>query len=135
MLKSIATAAAVFVASQGTATAADNAYRAKAVAYMLGNGDGLLMSKAKISVKLVDSNGDGIPEALVMDSNPSSCGSGGCAANILDLTGSKARSMADLLGFDLKVLPTKTGAWRDVLLVSRHTTKMVFRDGQYVFVH
>lgn len=133
MLKSIAIVAVALVGIHGAACAAEDAYRAKAIAFMSGNGGDQAGAKAKFTIKLVDLNGDGTPEALVIDNNPDSCGSHGCAANILDLTGPKARSMADLLGFDLSVLPTKTGGWRDVGLSSTKTTKLVHRGNMYVF--
>jgi hypothetical protein len=77
----------------------------------------------------VDLNGDGIPEALARIESPFSCGSHGCAAYILDLSGPTARSIGDFIAFSLEVLPTKTGAWRDV---SVNGFKQVFQAGKYV---
>ena len=89
---------------------------------MAGNQAG---STANFSIQLVDLNGDGVPEALVIDTSPDSCGSHGCAANILDLTGPKARSMADLLGFDLKALSSKTGGCTPIICSSVKRTRFI----------
>lgn len=85
-------------------------------------------SKPNISLNLVDLNGDGIPEALVRVESPNDCGSRGCTAYALDLTGTTARSIGDFTAQTLTVLPTKTGAWRDLSL---NGVKMVFQGGKY----
>ena len=134
MLRAIVTAAVVLVVCHGAACAAEDAYRAKAMAFMLADSGGLI-TKSDVEVKLVDLNGDGVPEAIVTDNGPTSCGSHGCSISILDLTGPKARSMADLLGARVNILPTKTGGWKDVSLVSVQTTKLVHRGNMYVLAH
>lgn len=84
-------------------------------------------SKPKISIELVDLNGDGIPEAIV-DTN-FSCGAHGCYAYVLDLKGPKARSIGEYIGVaEIKELPTKTGSWHDI---SVNGYKQVYRAGQY----
>ena len=92
------------------------AYRAKAMAFLAediadARGSG---SNPKVSLTLVDLNGDGIPEALARIESPGSCGTRGCTAYVLDLSGPSARSIGDFIAHRLEVLPTKTGAWRDV---------------------
>ena len=78
----------------------------------------------------MDLNGDGIAEALARIESPDSCGSHGCTAYILDLSGPTARSIgADYMALSLKVLPTKTGAWLDV---SVNGFKQVFQAGKYM---
>jgi hypothetical protein len=112
-----------------------SSYRAKAMAFLAQDiADARRSgSNPKVFLDLVDLNGDGIPEALARIESPYSCGSHGCAAYVLDLSGPSARSIGDFirLAFSLKVLPTKTGAWRDVSLDG---TKHVFQAGKYVSV-
>ena len=103
------------------------AYRAKAMAF-LKQGDAGSGSNRKYFVDLVDLNGDGIPEALARVESFEDCGSRGCAAYVLDLTGPTARSMGDFIAQSLKVLPSKTGGWTDVSLNGH---KKVFRAGKY----
>ena len=97
-------------------------YRAKAMAFIQPEGE----PKTKFSLNLVDLNGDGIPEALARVED--SCGSRGCTAYVLDLSGPTARSIGDFTAHTLKALPTKTGAWRDV---SVNGYKQVFKAGKY----
>jgi hypothetical protein len=82
-----------------------------------------------VFLDLVDLNGDGIPEALARIESPYSCGTRGCTAYVLDLSGSAARSIGDFTAHSLKVLPTKTGEWRDV---SVNGIKQAFQAGKYV---
>src|SRR5215470_1985217 len=108
----------------------DSSYRSKAMAFLAqdiadARSSG---SNPKVFLDLVDLNGDGIPEALARIESPDSCGSHGCTAYILDLSGPTARSMGDYIALILKVLPTKTGAWRDV---SVNGYKQVFQAGKY----
>lgn len=86
-------------------------------------------SNPKVFLTLVDLNGDGIPEALARIESPASCGTRGCTAYVLDLSGPTARSIGDFTAQSLKVLPTKTGAWRDVSL---NGIKQVFQAGKYM---
>jgi hypothetical protein len=48
------------------------------------------------SIKFVDLNGDGIPEALVIINDPQWCGSHGCSAFVLDLRGPAAKDIGIL---------------------------------------
>jgi hypothetical protein len=108
------------------------AYRAKAMAFLAhdiadARSEG---ANPKVSLNLVDLNGDGIPEALVrIEGGPPICGASHCPAYVLDLSGPTARSIGDfLVQQSLKALPTKTGAWRDVSLDGG---KMIFHAGKY----
>src|SRR3954454_23504790 len=107
------------------------AYRAKAMAFLADDiadarGSG---SNPKVSLTLVDLNGDGIPEALTRIESPGSCGTRGCTACVLDLSGPSARSIGDFIAHSLEPLPTKTGAWRDV---SVNGFKQAFHAGKYM---
>jgi hypothetical protein len=102
------------------------AYRAKAMAFLMEDMDD---KKPKISLDLVDLNGDGIPEALARIESPSECGTRGCTAYVLDLSGPGVRSIGDFTAQTLKALPTKTGAWRDLAL---NGIKESFHAGRYV---
>ena len=102
------------------------AYRAKAMAFLMQDLDD---KNPNISLDLVDLNGDGIPEALASIESPSECGTRGCTAYVLDLSGPTARSMGDFIAQSLTRLPTKTGAWQDVAL---NGVKMSFHAGRYI---
>src|ERR1700746_2238249 len=106
--------AALFLFAQSVAAqqapnapAADTAaYRAKAMAFLM-QGDAGSGSNRKVFLDLVDLNGDGIPEALARVESREDCGSRGCTAYVLDLTGPTARSIGDFTAHSLKVLPSK----------------------------
>jgi hypothetical protein len=106
-------------------------YRAKAMAFLADDIAGARTSGSNPNVFLnfVDLNGDGIPEALARIESPNSCGTRGCTAYVLDLSGPAARSIGDFTAHSLQVLPTKTGAWRDV---SVNGIKQTFQAGKYV---
>ena len=57
-------------------------------------GAGLPAKESKASIKFVDLDGDGIPEAIVMSADPQDCGSHGCSTNVLDLRGPAAKDIA-----------------------------------------
>jgi hypothetical protein len=69
------------------------------------------------SIKFVDLNGDGIPEALVIINDPQWCGSHGCSAFVLDLRGPAAKDIGDFTAFDLQPLSTQTRGWRDISVI------------------
>lgn len=102
------------------------AYRAKAMAFLVQD---ITDENPKVTLDLVDLNGDGIPEALARIETPSECGTRGCTAYVLDLSGPTALSIGDFIAQSLKVLPTKTGVWRDVAL---NGIKMSFHAGRYI---
>src|SRR5215469_16524220 len=110
-------AGALFLLPCTPTFAFDSSYRAKAMAFLAqdiadARSSG---SNPKVFLDLVDLNGDGIPGALARIESPYSCGNHGCTAYILDLSGPTARSIGeDYIALSLRVLPTKTGAWRDV---------------------
>ena len=129
MIKTVGVAAAVFaLAPVVTLKAVAEDYKAKAMAFLTKDAG---ETKPKITLTLVDLNGDGIPEGLATVTSPIDCGSHGCTAYVLDLTGPRARSIGDFIAFDrdLKALPTKTHGWRDVSL---NDIKQVYRNGKYV---
>lgn len=118
------------IGSPVQAAASTAAYRAKALAFLAGEGSSASAAafNPHFSVTLIDLNGDGVPEALVTDSSPDACGSHGCSANVLDLRGPKARSIGDFISWDVKALSSKTGGWLDIS-IGEH--KQVFRGGKY----
>ena len=99
--------------------------RAKAMAFLTKDNDG---DNPKISLKLVDLNGDGIPEGLAVVNSQMECGSHGCAAYVLDLSGPTARSIGDFIAFDVVPLKSKTGPWLDIS-INGHRQK--FHAGKY----
>ena len=67
-------------------------------------GAGLPAKELKTSIKFVDLNGDGIPEAIVMSTDPQDCGSHGCSTNVLTCVGPAAKDIGDFIAFDLQPL-------------------------------
>jgi hypothetical protein len=131
LVSALLEAGALFLLSCTPTFAFDSSYRAKAMAFLAqdiadARSSG---SNPKVSLNLVDLNGDGIPEALARIESPYSCGTRGCTAYVLDLSGPTARSIGDFIAHSLTVLPTKTGAWRDV---SVNGFKQVFLAGKYM---
>lgn len=107
------------------------ALRAKVTRYIaeFERGTGLKGApKPDAAIDLVDLNGDGTPEALVVLKGGTYCGARGCTAFVLDLRGPKARSIGDFIAAELRALPTKTGGWRDIDL---NGYRMVYRSGKY----
>ena len=124
-------AGALFLLPCTPTLAFDSSYRSKAMAFLAQDiADARRSgSNPKVFLDLVDLNGDGIPEALTRIESPYSCGTRGCTAYVLDLSGPTARSIGDFIAHSLTVLPTKTGAWRDV---SVNGFKQVFQAGKYM---
>jgi hypothetical protein len=124
-------AGALFLLPCTPTFAFDSSYRAKAMACLAQDITDARSSGSnpKVFLNLVDLNGDGIPEALARMESPDSCGTRGCPAYVLDLGGPTARSIGDFTAHSLTVLPTKTGAWRDV---SVNGFKQVFQAGKYM---
>ena len=81
------------------------------------------------TMTLVDLNGDGIEEALVVYNHPTSCGSRGCSAFVLDLSGTQACSRGDFIAFSLEAGSGTKGGWRDVVL--NGATSIPFNNGHY----
>jgi hypothetical protein len=130
LVSALLAAGALFLLPCTLTFAFDSSYQAKAMAFLAqdiadarSNG-----SNPKVFLTLVDLNGDGILEALARIESPDQCGSRGCTAYVLDLSGPTARSIGDYSALSLKVLPTKTGAWQDV---SVNGFKQVFQAGKY----
>src|SRR5271165_4835334 len=71
------------VAAQG---ASEITLREKVTQYFHGD-------LASASIRFVDLNGDGTPEAIVVFNDREDCGSHGCSASVLDLRGPTAKSV------------------------------------------
>lgn len=65
---------------------------------------------------LVDLDGDGTPEALVLTQDPDHCGSGGCDLYVLARKGPSWRTVtvASVTRAPIRVLPTSHHGWRDL---------------------
>ena len=88
-----------------------------------------LGASSKGSVQCVELNGQGPREALIVLDEPSSnCGARGCVVFVVDLSGSKARSLGDFIGTSLEPLRTSAAGWRDLSL---NGTRMTFQNGVY----
>ena len=70
----------------------------------------------RYSVAKVDLDGDGIAEAIVYESGPYSCGTGGCELFIARRHGSGWRLVTNvsLVRPPIRVLATKSHGWRDL---------------------
>lgn len=86
-------------------------------------------AEADIHIEFVDLNEDGTPEAFVFSRRDHDCGSRGCAAYVLDLSGPDATSLGDFIGSKLEAAAGRTNGWRDILLEGQ---KFVYRSGTYV---
>ncbi len=93
-------------------------------------GAGLPAKELKASIKFVDLNGDGIPEAIVMSTDPQDCGSHGCSTNVLDLRGPAAKDIGDFIAFDLQPLSSRTRGWRDLAITGNRKTNVVRFNGR-----
>jgi hypothetical protein len=110
-----------------TASAQDDASaRAKILGFMAKSG--IRANESDVSIRLVDLNGDGKSEALLVFKGQMHCGNRGCAANVLDLRGAEARSVGDFIATTLEVLPSSTNGWRDLSL---NGNRMIFQNGEY----
>ena len=113
------------VGAQGTT---DLAARRKVEDYVQKNSS--LPKEA--TTKFVDLNGDGTPEALVIFADPNDCGTHGCSAFVLDLSGPAAKDIGDFIAFDLQPLSSKTRGWRDISVIgSRNGTRVRFNGQVY----
>ena len=110
--------------AQGTADVAAK----KKVEQFLRAGDPA--KELKASIKFVDLNGDGIPEAIVVSTDPQDCGSHGCSTNVLDLRGPAAKDIGDFIAFDLRPLSSRTRGWRDLAVTGNRNTNIVRFNGR-----
>jgi hypothetical protein len=95
-------------------------------------GASLPAKELNASIRFVDLNGDGTPEALVISNDPQDCGSRGCGAFVLDLRGPAAKGIGDFIAFDLQPLSTQTRGWRDISLIgSRNASRLRFNGQVY----
>ena len=86
--------------------------------------------QGKTTIRFVDLNGDGAPEAIVIRSGPQDCGSHGCSANVLDLRGPAAKDIGDFIGFDLQPLSSQTRGWRDITLTGNGSSARLRFNGK-----
>jgi hypothetical protein len=84
----------------------------------------------RIEITFVDLNRDGAKEALVIIRDPTWCGTRGCSAFALDLSGPDARSVGDFTAHELSPLGTVSNGWHDVTLGSG---RFVFDGARYRF--
>ena len=110
--------------AQGTADVAAK----KKVEQFLRAGDPA--KELKASIKFVDLNGDGIPEAIVISTDPQDCGSHGCSTNVLDLRGPAAKDIGDFIAFDLRPLSSRTRGWRDLAITGNRNRNIVRFNGR-----
>ncbi len=76
----------------------------------------------------VDLNRDGMPEALLTLDGRDWCGTMGCSAWVLDLTGAEAQSLGDFISHEMQALGTMTNGWHDLSLNGH---RQVMRGGSY----
>jgi Protein of unknown function (DUF3828) len=93
-------------------------------------GADLPAEESKASIKFVDLNGDGVPEALVVSEGPQDCGSHGCSAFVLDLSGPAAKDIGSFIGFGLEPLSSQTRGWRDLSLIGSRGNHPVRFNGR-----
>jgi hypothetical protein len=127
--------AALILMLWGVATSAaemtDGALRAKAMEFVdsFVESAGLPRGEnATVTIELVELNGDAPREAFVIVKGGHWCGSRGCSAVVLDLSGAAAMSVGDFIAAELDALPGTTNGWRDIAV---NGTRHVYRDGGY----
>lgn len=64
----------------------------------------------------LDLGGSAVPEALVVFNGSLFCGSRGCSAVILDMSGPQARSIGDFIAVSFTPLESRTNGYRDVAM-------------------
>lgn len=109
----------------------DNVLRGKAMAFVAAFLDsaGLpLGDNDTVTVDLVELNGESPREAFVMVKGRKWCGSRGCSAFVLDLSGLEAASVGDFIAFEFEALPGTMNGWRDIAI---NGSRRVYRDGAY----
>ncbi len=65
-----------------------------------------------------DLDGDGIPEVVILATDPHWCGSGGCTLFVLARAGDRPRtvSRSTISRAPIRMLATRTGGWRDLVV-------------------
>jgi hypothetical protein len=91
---------------------------------------GLPVKELKTSIQFVDLNSDGTPEALVIINDQQWCGSHGCGAFVLDLSGPAAKDIGDFTAFDLQPLSSRTRGWRDISVIGTSKGNRVRFNGR-----
>jgi hypothetical protein len=115
--------------AQGTT---DAAAKKKVEQYLLGfqKEAGLPVKELNTSIRFVDLDSDGTPEALVTINDPQWCGSHGCSAFVLDLRGPAAKDIGDFIAFDLQPLSSQTRGWRDISMFGNNSKRVVRFNGR-----
>jgi hypothetical protein len=109
--------AAVAATAVPAAAQVDEAARDKVVRFVNAFAAGAnvqLEPDVRIEISFVDLNGSGPQEALVIMRHPTWCGTRGCSAFALDLSGPDARSVGDFTAHQLSPLATASNGWHDV---------------------
>lgn len=122
--------AAAPVAGQDITKLNEAALRVKVAQFVaaFAQSSGIPRGKPQTVTQFVDLNGDGRLEALTVIQDLPFCGASGCTAFVLDLTGTKARSIGDFFGESLKPLASKTNGWQDLSVDGHRAT---FANGKY----
>ena len=113
------------------AAAAPDDLRAKAMAFIQSSASSArtpLEPSDEVTIELVELNGQPPREAFAIVKGFNWCGSRGCSAQVLDLSGPQAVSIGDFIASRLEVLPGTTGGWQDIA-VNGH--RQIYHDGKY----
>jgi hypothetical protein len=79
---------------------------------------------------LVDLNGDGTPEALIVHRNLTHCGAAACSAAVLELSGPAVREiLIEVGGETFTALASRSEGWRDLGVDG---ALVQYRGGRYV---
>ncbi len=100
------------------------ALRARVDAFLARHYDGI--RRSGYTIRLVDLNDDGSPEALVeFVFESGQCGAANCPLEILDLSGPSPRQMFDGVAIEANPRPlnSRTGGWRDIRLADGSTLR------------
>lgn len=81
-----------------------------------------------VTIDLVELNGAAPREAFVIVKGRKWCGSRGCSAFVLDLSGRQPESIGDFIAVELEAQRGRTNGWRDIAI---NKSRRVYRDGTY----
>lgn len=109
----------------------EDALRDKAMAFVAAfvESAGLpLGQNDTVTIELVELNGAPPREAFVIVKGRKWCGSHGCSAFVLDLSGPQAASIGDFISAEFEALSGTTNGWRDIAI---NESRRVYREGAY----
>jgi hypothetical protein len=86
------------------------------------------MRNYPMDMQLVDLDGDGISEALVIVRDDVQCVPTGCPVLVLDLREANARNLGEFWAHAVKALPTSNNGWRDLSAGGKRVTVRGGRD-------